>query len=189
MLEREGGIRVIAQVASEQELVAAATRLRPDVLLVDGHVASARLVDLVRRLGRGSPNSRILLVVSGASAWQPDLLAAGAAGSVHKDVDAAGLANAVRAAAGGATVVASKPNGNDGGHAVLSVRELEILALIAAGQTNTEIGEALYLATKTVERQVATIAAKLGARNRAHAAAIAVAYRLVELAGDRDAPA
>jgi signal transduction histidine kinase/DNA-binding NarL/FixJ family response regulator len=184
MLEHEGGIRVIGQVASEEELAAAVPRLRPDVLLVDGQVASGRPVDLVRRLGRVSPTSRILLVVSGASTWQPELLDAGAAGSVHKDIDAAGLAEAVRAVAGGATVVAAKPR-DEGMHAPLSVRELEILALIAGGQTNTEIGEALYLVTKTVERQVATIAAKLGARNRAHAAAIAVADRLVDLAGDR----
>ena len=185
MLEREGGIRVIGQVSTEEELAAAVPRLRPDVLLVDGHVASGRPVDLVRRLDRLSPNSRILLVVSGASTWQPELLDAGAAGSVHKDIDGHGLADAVRAAAGGATVVASKPHGDEGAHAALSVRELEILSLIATGQTNTEIGETLYLATKTVERQVATIAAKLGARNRAHAAAIAVADRLVDLAGDR----
>jgi signal transduction histidine kinase/DNA-binding NarL/FixJ family response regulator len=188
MLERAGGIRVIGQVATEEELAASVPRLRPDVLLVDGHVASGRPVDLVRRLSRASPNSRMLLVLSGASAWHPDLLDAGAAGSVHKDIDAAGLADAVRAAAAGATVVMSTPRGGESAHATLSVRELEILALIAAGQTNTEIGDALYLATKTVERQVATIAAKLGARNRAHAAAIAVADRLVDLADDCGTP-
>jgi DNA-binding NarL/FixJ family response regulator len=52
--------------------------------------------------------------------------------------------------------------------------------LMAAGRTNTEIGQTLFLATKTVERQVATIVRKLGARNRAHAAAIAVARHIVD---------
>jgi DNA-binding NarL/FixJ family response regulator len=63
---------------------------------------------------------------------------------------------------------------------LLSPRERSILLLMAAGRTNTEIGKTLFLATKTVERQVATIVGKLGARNRAHAAALAVARHLVD---------
>ena len=51
---------------------------------------------------------------------------------------------------------------------------------MSAGRTNTEIGQTLFLATKTVERQVATIVGKLGARNRAHAAAIAVSRHIVD---------
>jgi DNA-binding NarL/FixJ family response regulator len=51
---------------------------------------------------------------------------------------------------------------------------------MAAGRTNSDIGQILFLATKTVERQVATIVHKLGARNRAHAAAIAVSRHLVD---------
>jgi DNA-binding NarL/FixJ family response regulator len=51
---------------------------------------------------------------------------------------------------------------------------------MATGRTNVEIGKTLFLATKTVERQVATIVRKLSARNRAHAAAIAVSRHLVD---------
>ena len=51
---------------------------------------------------------------------------------------------------------------------------------MSAGRTNAEIGATLFLATKTVERQVATVIRKLGGRNRAHAGAIAVARHLVE---------
>ena len=65
-----------------------------------------------------------------------------------------------------------------------------MVALIAAGDTNREIGKKLFLATKTVERQVATVVRKLGARNRAHAAAIAAAKRLVgPPSGHYDGPA
>ena len=63
---------------------------------------------------------------------------------------------------------------------MLSARERSILLLMAAGRTNIEIGQTLFLATKTVERQVATVVGKLGARNRAHAAALAVARRIVD---------
>jgi DNA-binding NarL/FixJ family response regulator len=51
---------------------------------------------------------------------------------------------------------------------------------MTTGRTNAEIGSTLFLATKTVERQVATIVRKLNARNRAHAVAIAVARHIVE---------
>ncbi|MGH2949873.1 MAG: LuxR C-terminal-related transcriptional regulator, partial [Solirubrobacteraceae bacterium] len=155
-----------------------------DVVLVDGQLAGARPAELVRQLATASPSSRVLLVVSSASGRRRELLEAGAAGTLHKDIDGRDLADAVRAAAAGTVVTSGlRDAGAVGAHAALSTRELEILSLIAAGQTNTEIGEALFLATKTVERQVATIAAKLGARNRAHAAAIAVAEQLVDLAG------
>ena len=55
-----------------------------------------------------------------------------------------------------------------------------VMLLMATGRTNTEIGQNLFLATKTVERQVATIGRKLRARNRAHAAAIAVSRHIID---------
>jgi DNA-binding NarL/FixJ family response regulator len=66
------------------------------------------------------------------------------------------------------------------GGAGLTARERAVLTLMSAGRTNAEIGATLFLATKTVERQVATVIRKLGGRNRAHAGAIAVARHLVE---------
>jgi DNA-binding NarL/FixJ family response regulator len=62
----------------------------------------------------------------------------------------------------------------------LTDHERSLLRLLAAGYTNTEIGEELFLAPKTIERQVATVTRKLGARNRSHAAALAVANKIVE---------
>jgi DNA-binding NarL/FixJ family response regulator len=177
MLGRDERMRVVGEIATVEELEADVVRLAPDVVLVDGRLAGARPAELVLRLGRLAPAARVLLVVPAVTGWEPELLDAGAGGTVDRDADATALADAVRAVAGGATVVAAARRG------ALSPRELEILTLIAGGQTNTEIGEALFLATKTVERQVATVAGKLGARNRAHAAAIAVAQRLVELPG------
>jgi DNA-binding NarL/FixJ family response regulator len=177
MLGRDGRMRVLGEVATADELEAEVARTAPDVALVDGRLAGIRPAELVLRLGRLAPATRVLLVVPAVTGWEPELLEAGAGGTVDADADAGALADAVQAVAGGATVLAAARRG------ALSPRELEILTLIAGGQTNTEIGEALFLATKTVERQVATIAGKLGARNRAHAAAIAVAQRLVELPG------
>lgn len=176
MLERAGGIRVVSQIGGAEELEGSVRRLRPDVVLIDRRLAGARPAELVHRLADYSPSSRVLLIASSVGGWHSDLLEQGAGGIVHADVDASALAEAVRAVASGATILAT-------GESTLSARELQILSLLAAGHTNKEIGEALFLASKTVERQVATITAKLDARNRAHAVAIAVSAGLVDLAG------
>jgi two-component system response regulator DesR len=107
------------------------------------------------------------------------LEARGASAVLHKLLDEAELTDALGRVARGAPVGAGEPAATDG-ERPLSGRELSILALVATGQTNAEIGSSLFLATKTVERQVSTIVQKLGARNRAHAAAIAVARDLIE---------
>jgi DNA-binding NarL/FixJ family response regulator len=85
--------------------------------------------------------------------------------------------------AGGSQIVIARDDEPSAGEPVglLTPRELSILALIAAGDTNAQIGDSLFIATKTVERQVATIIRKLGARNRAHATAVAVSRGIVQL--------
>lgn len=107
------------------------------------------------------------------------LAEAGVSRFVSKKADIAELGEVVRSAMSGAKVAPTEmamtfENG------ALSARERSILLLMSAGRTNTEIGQTLFLATKTVERQVATIVRKLGARNRAHAAAIAVSRHIVD---------
>lgn len=63
---------------------------------------------------------------------------------------------------------------------VPSRRELDVLALVAEGQTNAEIGARLHVASETVKSHVQAILEKLGARNRAHAVAIAIRRGLLE---------
>lgn len=62
----------------------------------------------------------------------------------------------------------------------LTARELEVLTLLASGHTNAEIAAETHVAPKTVERIVATVSEKLGARNRTHAVARAMASRLLD---------
>jgi signal transduction histidine kinase/DNA-binding NarL/FixJ family response regulator len=191
MLEGGGGIRVVGTASSTHELEGLTGRLRPEVILLDARLAASRPLEVVQRLVRGSPTSRVLLIVSPPFTPQQACLEAGARGSVRMDIDASGLVEAVRAVVGGAIVLASAQNQRDRRDPIgmaLGGRELEILSLIAAGQTNTEIGATLFLASKTIERHVATIVGKLGARNRAHAAALAVAEGLVVFA-DREGEA
>lgn len=62
----------------------------------------------------------------------------------------------------------------------LTAREFQVLHLLASGSTNRDIAARIHVAPKTVERVVATVVTKLGARNRTHAVALALAGKLVD---------
>jgi signal transduction histidine kinase/DNA-binding NarL/FixJ family response regulator len=185
VLERTGSIRVVGEASSADEVRGQVGRLCPDVVLLDEQLEADHSLKLTRELASSSPNSAILITARSMVAAAADLLGAGGTGVVHKSIEPDELVNAVRAVAGGSRLIAGSGGGveddPEGGGLHLSKRQREILALVAAGQTNAEIAEALFFATKTVERHVGTIFGKLGARNRAHAAALAVSQQLVEL--------
>jgi signal transduction histidine kinase/DNA-binding NarL/FixJ family response regulator len=175
-------MRVVGDAGTAEQARGQIRRLRPDVVLMDARLANGETEEVVAELRAELPEVGILVMSERCSGRRAALEEAGASGVLHKLADAGELVDAVRAVASGASVVSSEPPVTSGGTA-LSARERSILALVATGQTNTEIGKTLFLATKTVERQVATIVRKLGARNRAHAAAIAAARQIVD-AGD-----
>jgi signal transduction histidine kinase/DNA-binding NarL/FixJ family response regulator len=185
ILEGTGSIRVVGEASSAEEVRGQVGRLCPDVILLDEQLEPDHSLKLTRELASSSPNSALLITARGAVTAAVDLLGAGGTGVVHKSIEPDELVNAVRAVAGGSRLIAGSGRGlqddPESGGPHLSKRQREILALVAAGQTNAEIAEALFFATKTVERHVGTIFGKLGARNRAHAAALAVSRQLVEL--------
>lgn len=179
ILESVEGLRAVGQAASGRDARAQLRQLRPDVILVDGQMPTAEAERLIRDLRQELPLARVIVTYESSTGLEGALLDAGASRFVKKTAEPWELSDAVRGAAGGVerTLNGVALPGADG---MLSPRERSILLLMAAGRTNSEIGSTLFLATKTVERQVATIVGKLGARNRAHAAAIAVSRRIVD---------
>ncbi|HET8757821.1 MAG TPA: GAF domain-containing protein [Solirubrobacteraceae bacterium] len=178
-------MRVVGEAASLDETKARLRQLHPDVTLISTTLASTGSDGLIAEIRAASPSSSVLAISHGDIARDTTLLEAGATGVIDLRVDEEGLAQAVRAVACGTCVLGRSADATSGdpGHEALTQRERSILTLVACGETNAEIGRTLYLATKTVERQVATVVRKLGARNRAHAAAIAVDRHIVELEG------
>ncbi len=140
--------------------------LRPDVALVDLFLAGESGADVCDSIRKASPSTRVLLI-SGAGRMSPAAArAAGASGFVSKDWDAREVARAVRMVGNGMTVfepTAEQPA------PMLSEREREVLDLIAAGSTNREIAEQLFLSPHTVKEHTSAVYRKLGARNRAEA--------------------
>jgi two-component system response regulator DesR len=140
--------------------------LRPDVALVDLFLAGESGADVCDSIRKASPSTRVLLI-SGAGRMSPAAArAAGASGFVSKDWDAREVARAVRMVGCGMTVF--EPTSEQPAP-MLSEREREVLDLIAAGSTNREIAEHLFLSPHTVKEHTSAVYRKLQARNRAEA--------------------
>jgi two-component system response regulator DesR len=148
------------------EALALLPTLRPHVALVDLFLAGESGADVCASIRRTSPSTRVLLI-SGAGRMSPAAArAAGASGFVSKDWEAREVARAVRMVGLGMTMFAPK---SEQPAPLLSEREREVLELIAAGSTNREIAQRLYLSPHTVKEHTSTLYRKLQARNRAEA--------------------
>jgi signal transduction histidine kinase/DNA-binding NarL/FixJ family response regulator len=172
-------LRVVGEAATAEEARGLVRRLRPDVVLLDAALAQADGDALVRDIRAQAAGVAVVVMSESSTGRESALADAGASGFLLKLIDEAELAEAVRAVASGTAVALPEPPAS-GPPTALTPRERTVLALMAAGHTNSEIGRQLFLATKTVERQLATIVRKLGARNRAHATALAVARHMVD---------
>jgi DNA-binding NarL/FixJ family response regulator len=140
--------------------------VHPDVALVDLFLAGESGADVCASIRKASPSTRVLLI-SGAGRMSPAAArAAGASGFVSKDWDAGEVARAVRMVGLGMTMFAPT---SEQPAPPLSEREREVLAAIAAGSTNREIAQALFLSPHTVKEHTSALYRKLGARNRAEA--------------------
>jgi DNA-binding NarL/FixJ family response regulator len=140
--------------------------LRPHVALVDLFLSGESGADVSKSIRAASPSTRVLLI-SGAGRMSPAAArAAGASGFVSKDWEASEVARAVRMVGLGMTMF---PPRAEQPAPLLSEREREVLELIAAGSTNREIAERLYLSPHTVKEHTSALYRKLSARNRADA--------------------
>jgi DNA-binding NarL/FixJ family response regulator len=149
-----------------EEAVELATHWQPDVALVDLFVGHQSGADICEQVLAASPRTRVLFI-SGAGRLSPSAArAAGASGFVSKDRGAGELAAAIRAVGAGATMFTPS---DEQPAPLLSEREREVLGLIAAGATNREIADRLFLSPHTVKEHTSALYRKLGARNRADA--------------------
>ena len=149
-----------------QEALALTRAMKPHVALVDLFLAGESGAELCEAIREASPQTRVLLI-SGAGRMAPAAARkTGASGFISKDLAAREVVAAVRAVASGLTIFEPKAEQPE---PMLSEREREVLALIAAGSTNREIAERLYLSPHTVKEHTSALYRKLRARNRAEA--------------------
>jgi DNA-binding NarL/FixJ family response regulator len=189
MLVGEPDIEVVGEASDGAEAAALASSLRPDVVLMDLRMPGTDGVEATKLIvGASEPGQGPAVVVVTTYDTDLDILRAveaGARGYLLKDTPRADLIRAIRAAAGGATVlapvVAAKllGRGNAPAHQELTARELEVLGLVAVGKTNSEIGESLYIGEATVKTHLLHAFAKLGVDDRTAAVTTAIARGLL----------
>ncbi|HXC84964.1 MAG TPA: response regulator transcription factor [Trebonia sp.] len=189
MLAAEPDIEVVGEAASGPEAVILAERLRPDVVLMDLRMPGGDGVEATRQL------AGITVVVLTTYDSDADILRAveaGAAGYLLKDTPRAVLADSVRAAARGETVLAPAVAGRLFGRMragpapeQLSARETEVLALVARGLTNAEIARRLYLSEATIKTHLLRASAKLGVSGRTAAVTKAIETGALPTPGQR----
>ena len=166
LLERQPWVERCLAARTAEEALAQAAQAKPHVALVDLFLGGQSGAEICDELRVASPATKILLI-SGAGSISPAAArAAGASGFVSKDWGAPDVVKAVRMVGLGMDVFAPTAEAT---RVPLSEREREVVSLIAAGSTNREIAERLFLSPHTVKEYTSGIYRKLGVRNRAEA--------------------
>jgi two-component system NarL family response regulator len=176
-------IEVVAQAADGAAAVGEYRRVRPDVSLVDLRMPGLDGVQVVEQIRRGYPDAvLVVLTTFDADDDVERALLAGAKAYLTKDVSPADLVACVRTVHRGGTwvspTVASKLVARMT-RVQLTLREMAVLRLVAAGKPNREIGESLNVSEGTVKIHVSHLFEKLGARSRTDAVAKAVERGLI----------
>jgi two-component system response regulator DevR len=198
LLRDEADIVVVGEAGTAQDALLRIPLTHPDVAVLDGRLPDGSGVVVCRVLASIAPSVRCL-ILTGFDEEEAFLAAvlAGAAGYLLKQTQGLRLAPAVRKVAAGISLLdpdrtallrsRMKPEPEtDKRFASLSYRERQVLALIAGGLTNRQIGDELSLSEKTVKNYVSGLFVKLGMHRRSQAAVFGAEHRpaSVELAAD-----
>jgi DNA-binding NarL/FixJ family response regulator len=185
MLAATSDLRVVAEAETAPEAVRTAERERPDVIVMDIRLLDGSGIESTRDIRDRLPATQVLMLTSFADdqALYASIMA-GAGGYVLKQIKGGELLRAIRVLAAGQSLLdpavtrAVLERLRSGKHllkdeklARLSPQEEKILALVAEGRTNAEIGAVMFLAEKTVKNYVSSILDKLEVARRAEAAA------------------
>ena len=186
MLEAEPDLTVVSEAGSGEEAVAVARTVEADVILMDLRMRDLDGVGATERILTEHPSTKVVVLTTYET--DADILRAveaGAAGYLLKDASRADLANAIRAAARGETVLAPSVAGRLVNRVrkpvrqSLSAREVEVLRFVAKGLTNADIGRALHISEATVKTHLLRAFAKLEVSDRTAAVTTAMSLGLL----------
>ncbi|GAA1886508.1 MadR family response regulator transcription factor [Williamsia serinedens] len=181
VLEREPDLTVVGEAATKEEAAVMAGHHTPDVVLIDLKLSAGADFEglaLCAELSRSHPSMGLLVLTTSLDErLVVEAVHAGARGYVVKDVDTTELVRAIRAVSRGESAFDSRSAaamvrsvaGGTIADTRLSERELEVLRLLAAGQSNAQIGASLYISPTTAKFHISNIMRKLGVRRRAEA--------------------
>ncbi|HYZ38500.1 MAG TPA: response regulator transcription factor [Pseudonocardiaceae bacterium] len=190
LLEGSGGIEVVGEAGRADEALRRIPAVRPDVAVLDAQLPDGSGIEVCREIRSSLPSVACLILTS----YDDDealfaAIMAGAAGYVLKQIRGTDLVEAVQRVAQGQSLLdpavtarvltrlREGPPGTDPRWEALSERERAVLALIADGLSNREIGARLFLAEKTVKNHVSRLLAKLQMQRRTQIAVFGAAMR------------
>jgi len=198
ILSAEPDIEVVAEASNGTEAIATAARERPDVVLMDVRMPVLDGIEATRVITETNAAPRVLVLTTfDLDEVVYDALRAGASGFLLKDAPEERLTTAIRVVAEGGSLFAPsvtkrliaefsrhrlEPLASTDG---LTVRETEVLQLMAKGLSNAEIAGHLFVTENTVKTHVARVLMKLGVRDRVQAVVAAYETGLTGRAGPR----
>jgi DNA-binding NarL/FixJ family response regulator len=181
ILQVEPAVEVIGEAGDGHEAVALARELQPAVVLMDIRMPGLDGIEATRQIMRGQHSTRVLVLTTyDADELLYTAMRAGASGFLLKDVRRESLVHAIRTVALGEALVhpamtrrlldefthRPPPGATPAGLERLTDRELEVLRLIARGQSNAELAHSLHVSEATVKTHVGQVMRKLGLRDR-----------------------
>ena len=188
LLSTDAEIQVVAEASDGQEALQLIEQLRPDVALIDISMPGASGLDVARAVRDAQLETAVLILsMHAGESVVTEALAAGARGYVLKEAGGDELLRAIhQVAAGGTRVLGSGVETDpEGAHTdaleLLTDRERETVALIAAGLANKEIALQLDISTRTIEAYRASAMRKLGLRSTAELTVYAIQHGLLRL--------
>src|SRR5213595_2783626 len=183
MLSRREDMAVVGEAGTMAEAIEAAAKAKPDVVIMDVRLPDGSGVEACRAIREARPETRVIMLTSYADdeALFASIIA-GASGYLLKQTRGQAVIDAITAVAAGGSLLDPDVTGKvlerlresraeDPALASLTEQERKVVAGLADGKTNREIGEALFLSEKTVKNYVSRILDKLGLARRAEAAA------------------
>jgi DNA-binding NarL/FixJ family response regulator len=185
LVNAEPDMKLIAEASNGQEAIESFRLHRPDVTLMDIQMPSFNGIEAIARIQSEFPDARIIVLSTyTGDAQVVKALRAGARayilkGHVHRE-----LLETIRAVHGGQKKIPPDIAAELAEHATddeLTQREIDVLRLIAAGNSNKLIADHLSIGEATVKSHVTNILSKLGANDRAHAVTIGLKRGIIEL--------
>lgn len=179
-------IKVVAEAGNVATAVSECLRVKPDIVLMDIRMPDGQGFDACRQILQKQPTTKVIVLTSYANdSFVYESVAAGAQGYLMKEIDPQGLIQAVRDVAAGRSILDPDTTnrvlrllrgGTESGAdlAALSPQERRVLALVAEGMTNKQVGEQLSLSENTVKNYLVNVFEKLHVKRRSQAATLYV---------------